>query len=77
MLDDQQGDGTYVHIPITAQVRENCTLQAAQWEFADVVNNKGEDRRRSPGYVPSSNNLSENHLKFMSAQNPRSHHLTS
>ncbi len=37
MLDDQQCDGTYVHMPVTAQASVKCTLQAAQWEFADIV----------------------------------------
>ncbi len=75
MLDDQQCDSTYVHNPITAQASVNCTLQAAQWEFADIVNNKAEDRRRSPGQIPSSNSHSKNHLRFMFAQSSRSHYM--
>lgn len=68
MLDDQQCNGTYEEVPTTAQASVNCTLQVAQWEAPNNVNNKGENRRRSVGYVPGGKSHSENNLRFIFVQ---------
>lgn len=54
MLDDQQCDGTCVHIQVTAQ-DSVMLLQTAQWKSFNI---EGENRR-SPRHVPGSNSHSQ------------------